>query len=179
MKAAKGGDHDAFAELWRRHFKRVSRTVNQITRNPADAEDAVQDTFLKAYSHLHTFNCQAKFSTWLTRIAINSALMILRGRRSHLYTLANSFTDGETWLEWEVQDGRVDIEGTYAKKEASQKLNAAILNLRPPLRHVMQIYQQNDNSMAEIAEIAGLSIPATKSRMLRARRALRQRLTSK
>ena len=78
VAAAKTGEHQAFSELWNRHSKKTFSTMYRITRNRQDAEDALQDAFLKAYVHLKNFDGRSSFSTWLTRIAINSALMILR-----------------------------------------------------------------------------------------------------
>jgi RNA polymerase sigma-70 factor (ECF subfamily) len=83
VAAAKLGDHHSFAELWTRHSKTAFNMAYRITGNRDDAEDAIQDAWMKAYTHLNTFDGRAKFSTWLTRIAINSALMILRRKRSH------------------------------------------------------------------------------------------------
>src|SRR5277367_148384 len=83
VAAAKLGDHPAFLELWTRHSSRVFKTAYSITRKREDAEDAIQDAWMKAYRHLNTFDGRAKFSTWLTRIAMNSSLMILRRKRSH------------------------------------------------------------------------------------------------
>ena len=83
VAAAKVGDHSAFAELWNRHSKRAFSTMYRITKNRQDAEDGLQDAFLKAYVHLNNFDGRSTFATWLTRIAINSALMILRKKRAH------------------------------------------------------------------------------------------------
>ena len=173
VRSAKRGDHEAFEELWRRHVKLVLRTVGRITKNPEDAEDAMQDTFLNAYAHLGNFNGDAKFSTWLTRIAINSALMILRHRRLHPQTSLNVWEDEETWHPIDIQDQRVDIETSYVKLESALQLKSAIERLRPPLRNVMQIHQRNDGPLQETAELAGLTLAATKTRLLRARGALR------
>src|SRR5882724_10056900 len=82
VAAAKLRDHPAFAELWTRHSNTAFKMAYRITGNRDDAEDAIQDAWMKAYMHLNTFDGRAKFSTWLTRIAMNSALMILRRRRA-------------------------------------------------------------------------------------------------
>jgi RNA polymerase sigma-70 factor (ECF subfamily) len=83
VPATKFGDHPASLELWRRYSNRVLKTAHGITGKRDDAEDAIQDAWMKAYLHLNTFDGRAKFSTWLTRIAMNLSLMILRRRRSH------------------------------------------------------------------------------------------------
>ena len=132
---------------------------------------------MKAYIHLNTFDGRSKFSTWLTRIAINSALMILRKKRSHPETSMDWSADGETWQQWEVTDKRVNIEDHYVTKEAERHLKRAIGRLRPGLRTVIEI-QQSDSSIREIADVAGISVAATKSRLLRAKTVLRRSLQS-
>lgn len=131
---------------------------------------------MKAFVHLNTFDGRAKFSTWLTRIAINSALMILRRKRSHPETSMDWSVDGETWQQWEVPDKRANIEERYARKEAENDLKRAIHRLRPALRTIIEIQQSDDGSVKEIAGAAGISVAAVKSRLLRARTMLRRSL---
>jgi RNA polymerase sigma factor (sigma-70 family) len=173
---AKSGSHPAFVELWRRHSNRALKIVYRVTGNRDDAEDAIQDAWMKAYVHLNTFDSRAKFSTWFTRIAINSALMILRKKRAHPETPMDWSADGETWQQWEVADKRVNIEGHYARMEAERDLNRAIHRLRPALRTIIEIQQSDDGSVKEIADVAGISVAAVKSRLLRARTLLRRSL---
>src|SRR5260370_31544457 len=116
VAAAKSGDHHAFVELWTRHAKTAFNMVYRITRNQDDAEDVVQDAWMKAYVHLNTFDGRSKFSTWLTRIAINSALMILRSKRARPET-SLQITDVETWQHWEIADQTKNIEAHYARHE--------------------------------------------------------------
>jgi len=176
VAAAKSGDHPAFVELWTRHSKTAFNMVYRITRNQDDAEDVVQDAWMKAYVHLNTFDGRSKFSTWLTRIAINSALMILRRKRARPET-SMEITDGETWQHWEIADQTKNIEELYARHERVERLRRAICRLQPTLRNVVAIHQSNDRSIKEIADLAGISVAATKSRLLRARRILREALT--
>ena len=133
---------------------------------------------MRAYVHLNTFDGRAKFSTWLTRIVINSALMTLRRKRAHPET-SMEITDGETWQHWEVADQTKNVEELYARHERAERLRRAICRLQPTLRNVVEIHQSNDSSVKEIAELAGLSVAATKSRLLRARRALRKDLVER
>ena len=175
VTAAKRGDRTAFEELWRRHSGSTFRLVYRITKNQDDAEDVVQDAWMKAYAHLQSFNGEARFSTWLTRIAINSALMILRRKRAHPEN-AMEFTDGETWQKWEIADQSQDIEREYEQHCRAQRIRQAISGLRPSLRSVVEIYHFNDFSVHETAGIAGISIAAAKSRLLRARAILRKAL---
>ena len=176
VAAAKLGDHPAFLELWTRHSNRAFKTAYGITGRREDAEDAIQDAWMNAYLHLNTFDGRAKFATWLTRIAINSSLMILRRRRSHPET-SMEFTDGDTWQHCDIADRAKNVEELYARHESVERLRRAISCLRPTLRIVVEIRQSNDNSVQEVAELAGLSIAATKSRLSRARKILRKTLS--
>lgn len=131
---------------------------------------------MKAYVHLETFNGNSRFSTWLTRIAINSALMILRRKRAHPEN-AMELTNGETWQKWEIADRSQDIEREYEQHCRAERIRQAISGLRPSLRSVVEIYHFNEISVHETANIAGISIAAAKSRLLRARAILRKALT--
>ena len=173
--AAKSGDRPAFVELWTRHSKIAFNMAYRITGNHEDAEDVVQDAWLRVYVHLNSFDGRSKFSTWLTRIAINSALGILRRKRAHPET-AMEITDGETWQHWEIADETKNIEDLYARHERVERLRRAIHCLQPTLRNVVEIHQMNNMSVKEIADLAGISVAATKSRLLRARRTLRKTL---
>jgi RNA polymerase sigma-70 factor, ECF subfamily len=173
ISAAKSGDHSAFMELWMRHSRGAFRMAYRIMGNRDDAEDVVQDTWMKAYVHLNAFNERAQFSTWLTRIAINSALMTLRRRRSHPET-SMDVADGETWQGCEIASQMKDVDELYARHESLEHLRRAICSLPPTLRNVVEIHQANDNSLKEVAEIVGISVAATKSRLLRARKILRK-----
>jgi RNA polymerase sigma-70 factor (ECF subfamily) len=178
VEAAKVGDRPAFAELWERHSNTAFRVAYRITKNRDDAEDVIQDAWLKAYIHLATFDGRAKFSTWLTRIVINSALMTLRRKRSHLET-SMEIMDGEIWQESEIADETQSVEALYAKHERIARLKQAIRRLQPSLRNVIELHQSQDRSVKEIADLAGLSLAATKSRLLRARRFLRKDLVGR
>ena len=176
VAAAKLGDHPAFLELWTRHSDRVFKTAYGITGRREDAEDAIQDAWMNAYLHLNTFDGRAKFVTWLTRIAINSSLMILRRRRSHPET-SMEITVGDTWQRWDIADRAKNGEELYAKHERVERLRREICCLRPALRIVAEIHQSNDSSIKEVAELAGLSVAATKSRLVRARKTLLKALS--
>jgi len=178
VAASKLGDHPSFVELWTRHSNRAFKMVYRITGNRDDAEDAIQEAWMKAYMHLNTFDGRAKFSTWLTRIAINSALMTLRRRRAHPETSMDWSADGETWQQWEMADKRANVEEHYVRKETERHLNRAIHRLRPALRTIIEIQQAHDSSVKEISEVAGISVAAAKSRLLRARTVLRRSLRS-
>jgi RNA polymerase sigma-70 factor (ECF subfamily) len=172
VAVAKLGDRSAFAELWKRHSRTAYTKVYQITNNRADTEDVIQDAWIKAFIHLNTFDGRAKFSTWLTRIAINSAFMALRKKRSRPEASLES-TDGETWQIREIADQTKDVEEQYVKREGVERLRRAICHLNPQLRVVVEIQQSEDGQVKEIAELAGISTSAAKSRLSRARSILR------
>src|ERR1700733_12808410 len=173
IAAAKSGDHPAFLELWTRHSSRALKTAYRITGNRYDAEDAFQDTWMRAYMHLNAFDGRAQFSTWLGRIAINSSLMILRRKRSHPET-SMEITDSDTWQHWDIADRAKNVEELYARHESVERLRRAIRCLTPPLRSVVEFYQANDSSLNDLAEFAGISVAATKSRLYRAKKTLRK-----
>jgi RNA polymerase sigma-70 factor (ECF subfamily) len=177
IMAAKSGDRPAFDELWKRHSKKTFNLAYRIMRNQDDAEDAVQDAWLKVYQHLNAFDGRSKFSTWLCRIAINSALGILRRRRARPET-SMDFADGETRDHWEIAAETKTAEEAHVGLERAECLRKAIIHLQPSLRTVVEIYQSNDYSVKEIADLAGISVSATKSRMHRAKRILRRALVA-
>ena len=175
VAAAKNGDHQAYAELCRRHSQRTLRTVLRITRNIADAEDTLQEALLKAYTHIGEFDGRSAFSSWLTRIAINAALMLLRKRRSQ--PVCGFEVDPE------ANDFRLEpAETSYNPEESciqsglENELAQAIRYLPPNLRVVVQIRYREDASMAQIAKTLGISVSAAKSRLARARLQIRNRL---
>jgi len=175
VAAARLRNHHAFVELWTRHSRTAFNVAYRITRNRDDAEDAIQDAWMEAYMHLDTFDGRAKFSTWLTRIAINSSLMILRRKRARPET-SMEIPDDDTWKHWEIADQTKNVEELYARHERVELLRRAICCLSPTLRNVVEIHQSNDSSVKEVAELAGISVAATKSRLLRARKILREAL---
>jgi RNA polymerase sigma-70 factor (ECF subfamily) len=174
IAAAKLGDHQAFLELWTRHSSRVFKVTYRITGNREDAEDAIQDAWMKTYLHLNTFDGRAQFTTWLTRIAINSSLVILRRKRARPET-SMDIGDGDT-PQWEIADQTKSVEELYTGQERVERLKRAICRLQPTLRNVVEIHQSEDRSVKEVAELAGISVAATKSRLLRARKILRRLL---
>jgi RNA polymerase sigma-70 factor (ECF subfamily) len=173
VAAAKLGDCPAFTELWERHSGRAFTMAYRITKNRADAEDVIQDAWMSAFVHLKNFDGRSTFSTWITRIAINSALMTLRRRRTRAEN-SMEITDGETWRHWEIPDQTKDLERHYAGRESLERLSRAICRLKPTLRTVVEIHRSNDGSVRDVARLAGISVAATKSRMSRARTILRR-----
>jgi RNA polymerase sigma-70 factor (ECF subfamily) len=131
---------------------------------------------MKAYLHLNTFDGRAQFVTWLTRMAINSSLMILRRKRARPQT-SMVIGDGDPWQYWEIAEEAKSAEEIYTGQESLERLKRAICHLQPTLRNVVEIHQSEDRSVNEVVELAGISLAATKSRLLRARKILRKALS--
>ena len=173
VSAAKAGDRGAFVELSERHSKKVLRTIYRITQNRADAEDVLQDALLRAFINLKNFEGRSSFSSWLSRIAINSALMFLRKRRRLEISIDNSSDDSQTRQSWEPWDMAESPEALFAQREKEALLRCAILRLPSTFREVMELQHAHDYSTSEIAQTLGISVSAAKSRLLRARVAIR------
>lgn len=177
VSSAKSGDAGAFVELSNRHASKVFQAAYRITKNRQDAEDALQDSFLRAFVHVKDFQERSSFSTWLTRIAINSALMILRKKRGGLeISLDGCDGDNGNFDAWEPRSSMEDPESGYVRREKQQLLGRAIHRLPPVLRDVVQLQQTRECSAQEIAQSLGMSVSAVKSRLSRARSALRRSL---
>jgi RNA polymerase sigma-70 factor (ECF subfamily) len=178
VQAAKGGDVSAFEELVKRYDRNVFRIAQHITQNREDAEDVVQDAFLKAYQNLGQFQGQSKFYTWLVRIAVNEALMRLRRRRpERMVSLDEDVKTEDDSVPREVADWSPNPEQQYSQAELKEILTRTIQGLPPSFRTVFVLRDVEGLSTEEAAEALDLSIPAVKSRLLRARLQLRERLS--
>jgi len=176
VAAAKAGEISAFEELVGRYERKIFRLTQNITQNKEDAEDAMQEAFLKAYEHLGEFEGNSRFYTWLVRIAVNQALMKLRKRRPNVVSLDEDVETGEESVPRDVQDWGPSPEQRFEQTEMSGILQSVITDLDPPFRIVFQLRDIEELSTEETAEALGLSVPAVKSRLLRARLKLRQKL---
>ena len=177
---AQAGDGEAFGALVRKYQSKIYRLAKHITQNDEDAEDVLQDAFLKAYEHLPGFQGNSKFYTWLVRIAVNEALMKLRKRRGdRTVPLDEPVDTGEEMVNREIAVWDDNPEQRYSQTEMQQILNDAVEELKPDFRTVFVLRDIEEMSTEETAEILGISVPAVKSRLLRARLALRERLTRK
>jgi RNA polymerase sigma-70 factor (ECF subfamily) len=173
--AAKRGRATAFNALCLRYSEQLHRVAFRITRNREDAEDAVQDSLLRAFLHVKDFDGRSSFATWITRIAINSALMILRKKRSFLEMAVQSGDDFEdSWPGYEVPDRAPGPERRYAQSEEVGILKQAIHRLRPSLREVIEIQQLQERTMRETAAAMGISVAAAKARLFHAKAQLRK-----
>jgi len=180
VEAAKGGHSTAFATLSDRYRPQLFRAAHRITRSCEDTEDAVQDALLRAFVHMTDFDSRSSFATWLTRIAINSALMILRKKRASPEIATDCDDDfGADGLRDEITDHRPNPERRYAQSEEETMLRKAIQRLRPTLRVVVQIQQLQERSMRETAEAIGISLTAAKGRLFHAKNALRKSMIPK
>jgi RNA polymerase sigma-70 factor, ECF subfamily len=175
---AKSGDMEAFGALVLKYQRRVFRVAYSITQNREDAEDVTQAVFLKVLVYLKNFRGSAKFSTWLTRIAVNESLLELRRRRTHVQATSIDSLDEslETPAAFEIPDPRLNPEERCRQSQASDYLSAALEELRPALRIVFVLRDMEGLSCEETASALGLTAQAVKTRLMRARLALRELL---
>jgi RNA polymerase sigma-70 factor (ECF subfamily) len=178
VNQAKGGSLDAFSELVSRHERKILRLTQHITGNREDAEDALQDSFLKAFSRIGQFQGDSQFYTWLVRIAVNESLMRLRKRRAHpTVSLDEPIQTEDDFLPREHADWDDDPERHYAQQELREILDSAVQSLPPIFRAVFVLRDLEEMSTEETAQMLDLSVPAVKSRLLRARLQLREKLS--
>src|SRR5579872_6906932 len=178
LSLAREGDVKAFSELVRRYEGKIFRLAQHITQNREDAEDVLQETFMKAYEHLDQFKGDAKFYTWIVRIAVNQALMKLRRRKTDKsVSLDEQIDTGEDTIVREIAAWDEDPEQQFTREELGSILDRAIQSLDPPYRSVFVLRDIEELSTEETAEALDLSVPAVKSRLLRARLQLREKLT--
>jgi RNA polymerase sigma-70 factor (ECF subfamily) len=175
VAAARHGKPAAFEELLARHERRIFRLAQNLTQNRQDAEEVMQDAFFRVFTHLEGFKGDARFSTWLTRIAINEALMKLRRRRPTVSLDDERDSENDTVVR-ELQDWGPSPEQKYSQEELQRILSEAVDQLSPGLRVVTQLRDVEQLSTEGTAPILGLSVPAVKSRSRRARLTLREML---
>jgi RNA polymerase sigma-70 factor, ECF subfamily len=176
VAAAKRGDASAFEELVNRYEGKIFRLTMNITRNRQDAEDAMQDAFLKSYVHLKDFQEDSRFYTWLVRIAANEALMRLRKRRPNQFSLDEPVEGEDDLMPRELEDWGPSPEQRFAQVEMHEILSEVIDTLEPDFRIVFVLRDIEELSTEETAKMLGISVPAVKSRLLRARLKLRLKL---
>lgn len=175
---ARKRDNDAFTALVNQHYRRIYRLAKRTMQNDHEAESVLQDTFLKAYEHISSIQESSKFSTWLTRIAMNEALMKLRKRRNHAAVSPDEPRDpveGVGKRELAVWDG--NPEQQYSQAEIQGILEQALESLWLNYRTVFLLRDVEELSLEETAETLGISMAAAKSRLFRARMILREKLT--
>ena len=177
LAAAKRGDSAAFEILCKQSANTVFRVARQMMRNNEDAEDVVQESFQQAFIHLKSFNGDSRFSTWLSRIAINAALMKLRKKhRKWDVSLDESAETEESSSRLDVEDQGLNPEQLYAQKERQRILSEAMKELRPGMRKAIELRELGERSTEETARIMGISAVAVKARVFHGRRKLHERL---
>jgi len=174
---AKSGSHAAFEKLVESYQARVFRVARVVARSHEDAEDVVQQSFRKAFVHLPSFEGRSSFSTWLTRIALNEALMLRRSnRRFRHISIDDSGATDDVPPTLEIPDSRPNPEHCCSQRERRRLLLSAINKLKPGIRIALQMRDLDERSVADTARILGVSVSAVKSRLCRGRRELREKL---
>ena len=179
VEQVKQGQVEQFNELVNRHARKIFRLTQHITGNREDAEDALQEAFLKAYSRLPQFQGDSQFYTWLVRIAVNESLMKLRKRKSGGFSVSldDPIETDDDFLPREIAAWDENPEQKYARQELQEILDRAVSSLPPIFRTVFVLRDLEQLSTEEAAEALNLSVPAVKSRLLRARLQLREKLS--
>jgi RNA polymerase sigma-70 factor (ECF subfamily) len=177
LLAAQRGDSAAFEILCKQSANKVFHVARRMMRNNEDAEDVVQESFQQAFVHLKSFNRDSRFSTWLSRIAINAALMKLR-KKPRLWdvSLDESAESEEPSAQIEVEDQGLNPEQVYARQERRRILSKAMNELTPGMRKAIELRELDERSTEETARIMGISVSAVKARVFHGRRKLRERL---
>jgi RNA polymerase sigma-70 factor, ECF subfamily len=176
--AAKNGDEQAFETLFKRYQRKTLAVVLRYTRVVQDAEDIVQQSFCKAFVHLCQFQGESSFSTWVTRIAINEALMFLRRIGPVREVSMDDIGDAGSADSLGICDSNADPEDHYAQREKVRMLSKAVRSLRPGLRTTIVLRELRELSTRETARRMGLSVATVKARIFRGKRQLRQELGS-
>jgi RNA polymerase sigma-70 factor (ECF subfamily) len=177
LVAAKRGDPAAFGILCKQSASTAFRVARRMMRNNEDAEDVVQESFLLAFIHLKNFKGDSRFSTWLSRIAINAALMKLRKKR-HVWDVSlDESAESEQPSSWmDLEDEGLNPEQLYAQKERQRILSAAMNDLTPGMRKAIELRELDERSTEEAAQIMGISVSAVKARVFHGRKKLRETL---
>jgi RNA polymerase sigma-70 factor (ECF subfamily) len=177
VAGAKAGDARAFELLVARHERKIFLVAQRITRNREDAEDVVQQSFQKAFIHLKKFEGESLFSTWLTRITINEALMLLRRKRGlREVPIAESNAEDETTPPPDIPDSGPNPEDSCLRREQERILSAAVNDLTPGMRKAIELRELGELSTGETAQVMGLSVGAVKARVFHGRKKLRRTL---
>jgi RNA polymerase sigma-70 factor, ECF subfamily len=177
VAAAKAGDLQAFEVLVERHERRIFFVARRITGTREDAEDVVQQTFQKAFTHVCKFEERSSFSTWLTRIAINEALMLLRkGRGLREVSIDDASGNEETAVGLEIPDSGPSPESGYSQREREEILFSSLNELSHGTRRAIELRELDGRSTQETARVMGISVGAVKARVFHGRRKLREKL---
>ncbi len=177
LVAAKRGDSAAFEILCKQSASTVFHIARRMMRNKEDAEDVVQESFRLAFIHLKSFKGGSRFSTWLSRIAINAALMKLRKKHYRWDVSLDELSETEELsFQLDVEDQGPNPEQLFAHKERQRILFEAMNKLTPGMRKAIELRELGERSTEETAQIMGISVSAVKARVFHGRRILRERL---
>lgn len=175
LPRATNANRETLNEVLSRYRGRLYKIALRVTRNPEDAEDALQDGLLSAYIKLNSFEGRSQLSTWLSRIVLNAALMRLRRSRSAIMTSIDQELDrSDQPLASRIPDLRLNPEETYKREEQYQILGKALRSLPPAYRQVLVLCDFQGMTNREAAEVLGLHVGNLKARLCRARRRLRK-----
>ena len=175
LSEARSGNGRAFSELCQRYSGLLKKRIFRIVRHREDTEDALQETFLNAYRHLDGFQNRCSFSTWLTKIGVNTSLMLLRKRQTVLKHTSDLVTDdGRQFETPEFRDPAPDPEQHFMMDQAHQRIERAVRKLPPRFANIVNLYYGQECRLKEAAKVLGVSEPAAKSMVLRARNFLRR-----
>jgi RNA polymerase sigma-70 factor, ECF subfamily len=178
LARARAGNAAAFESLVMPHRDAIFRLTKRILRNREDAEDAVQTAFLDALRHLHAFQGRSRFSSWLTRIALNAAFMRLRASRRKSETSLDEMTEGETSVRFTVVETRPNPEQECSAQETRALLAKALDRLGPIYAEVVQLRDVKEMSAREAAQILGVPVGTLKARLHRGRTRLSRHVHS-
>jgi RNA polymerase sigma-70 factor (ECF subfamily) len=179
VKAIQAGDGSAFELLVSRYDRKLFRIAYNIVHNTEDAQDIVQDTFIKVFQNMGRFQAQSKFSTWLYRIVVNQSLMEMRTKRGKPVPVELSLNgdEEEGRLPIDFSDWRPNPEEQYTESQLRELLTRLLQELRPALRVVFIMHDIEGQPLQEVADALDLTLSAVKTRSLRARLYLREQLT--
>jgi RNA polymerase sigma-70 factor (ECF subfamily) len=176
---ARAGDSTAFDELARRHHTLLFKAAMRVVRNVEDAEDTVQDAYIRAFTRLDSFRGESLFSTWLVRITINAALMHLRSKRARpVLSLMELLGENDPSSAELFRSNAPTPEMICSEKQELAQLHGAVEQLPRKLRAVLSMRLKHDHSMQELAALDGITEAAVKSRLLRARHAVMQTMAT-
>jgi RNA polymerase sigma-70 factor (ECF subfamily) len=173
---ARAGNREAFSVLINRHHRTCVNIASFILRDRSDAQDEVQKACFKAFEHLDQYHGDAEFLTWLLRIVSNQCLMLIRVRRRVRYVYIDADTDRERSMPVELPSVAANPEGELINQEMHEVLQREVRRIPPLLRNVLILRDVEELPMADVAARLQITLPAAKSRLLRARIELRERV---
>ena len=176
VEEALSGSQDAFKLLLKKHREAIYHVILKIVHNPQEAEDLVQETFMKAFISLSSYRSQYKFTTWLYRIAANSSIDYLRKKKIAAFSLDEQIPTTKGTLTLEVADWTYNPEIDLVAKQKRFSIDQAIRALPKRYREVVILRHKEEKTYEEIAAILGIPVGTVKARIFRARVLLKKKL---